>query len=292
MESAINLKNVTKQYGTFTLDHVNLEIPKGCIVGLVGENGAGKTTLLRAILQMIHLDEGEIRVNDVAGNHASSGGWDSWNWKDEVGVVLAGLGGFSQLTARELGKCMSHIYQSWDAGCYEAYLERFQIEKKKKIGKYSKGMCMKLDLAVALSHHAKLLILDEATSGLDPLVRDEILEILRDFIQDEGHTILMSTHIISDLEKIADYVAFLHEGRVQFFEEKDELLYNHGLYQCTEEEYQRLDARFVAGYRKTAFHYEVLIQNALEAQAHYPDIQLERVSLEDILIYRIKGERP
>lgn len=285
MESAVSLRNVTKNYGSFVLDHVNLELPKGCIIGLAGENGAGKTTLLRAILQMLNLDAGEIFINGEQKNG------NDWKWKDEIGVVLSGVDSFGELTALQFGKCMSGFYSHWNQEQFLQYLKQFHIDEKKRIRKYSKGMKRKLDLASALSHEAKLLLLDEATGGLDPMVRDEFLEIFREFIQDEEHTVLLSTHIISDIEKAADYVIFLHEGKVRFFEEKDELLYQHGIWHCTPEEYAGIRKEYVAGVRKSQYGYEVLICRRQEAAAEYPDMHLERASIEDILIYQIKGEK-
>lgn len=285
MESAISLRNVTKSYGAFTLDHINLEIPAGCIVGLVGENGAGKTTILRAILQMIRLDEGEILVNGVPKE------WNDYGWKDEIAVVLSGLAGFAQMNALQLGKCMEKIYSRWDMEQYLGYLRQFKIDVKKRIGKYSKGTSMKLDLAVAFSHHAKILILDEATSGLDPMVRSEILELLMDFIQEEDHTVFMSTHIVSDLERVADYIAFLHEGKLKFFESTDELRCRHGILHCTKEQYDRLDKKYVSGYRKNQFEYEVLIRDRSLVMKEYPEYVMDIPTIEEIVVLLIRGEK-
>lgn len=286
MENAIVLKDVTKRYGDFCLEHVNLTIPQGCIVGLVGENGAGKTTVLRAILQMMELDEGKI---EILGEERKS---DTPAWKEDLGVVLAEVDCFGEMNALQLEKCMNKMYRHWDTEVYHRFLKQFRIDGKKKIRKYSRGTKMKLNLAVALSHHARLLLLDEATSGLDPMVRDEILDLLLEFMQREDHTVILSTHIISDLEKIADYVAFLHEGRLLLFEEKDILLQEYGMLRCTEQEYHKIPSVFVAGVRKNQFGYEVLIRNRWKAQEQCRWMQSERASLEEILVYQIRGGQP
>ena len=282
MENAIVLKDVTKRYGDFCLDHINLTIPQGCIVGLVGENGAGKTTILRAILQMMPLDEGKIQV---LGREREQRTLD---WKEELGVVLTELDCFGEMNALQMEKCMKGIYRQWDTKMFHSYLEKFRIDPKKKLRRYSRGTKVKLNLAIALSHHARLLLLDEATSGLDPMAREEILDMLLEFMQDERHTVLLSTHIVSDLEKIADYVAFLHKGQLQLFEEKDVLLYEHGMVRCLEEEYRSIPELYVAGVRENQFGYEVLIQNRQEAQLRCAWMRPERASLEEILVYRLK----
>lgn len=284
MEAAISLKNVTKHYGQFTLDHITMDIPKGSIVGLVGENGAGKTTLLKTILQMTPIQEGEILLDGQNIEGLPS------QWKNQAGVILSGLDFACRMSARELGNCMHRIYQNWQDDRFEKYLNDFQIDEKKKIKDYSKGMKMKLDLAVALSHQAKLLLFDEATSGLDPMVRDDILEILLEFIQDEEHSALISSHITSDLEKVADYIAFLHQGKLRFFMNKDELLYRFGVVRCSLEDYRKIPDTYVQGFRKNQFGYEVLIQNREDFQKNYPNYMVDHTTIEDIMVYYVKGD--
>lgn len=283
MEYAIRLNNITKHYDDFCLDHVSLAVPQGCIVGLVGENGAGKTTVLRAILQMMSLDEGTIEVLGQERDSADG------QWKEEVGVVLTVNDYFASLNAVQVEKIMSRLYRNWDRDAWSACLDRFAISPKKKIGKYSRGMRVKLNLAIALSHRARLLLLDEATSGLDPMIRDEILDILREFILEEDHTVLLSTHIISDLEKSADYVACLHRGHLQCFEEKDALLYRYGITRCTEKEYRDIPGKYVAGVRRDPFGCEVLIRDRTEAEKTCGWLRTERASLEEILVGQMKG---
>lgn len=283
MEAALSLKNVTKRYNQFTLEHITMDIPKGSIVGLVGENGAGKTTLLKTILQMTPIQEGEILVDGQKIEDLTP------RWKDQIGVILSGVEFASRMSARELGNCMRCIYHKWQDDRFEKYLRDFQIDEKKKIKDYSKGMKMKLDLAIALSHQAKLLLFDEATSGLDPMVRDDILDILLEFIQDEEHTALISSHIISDLEKVADYIAFLHQGKLKFFMNKDELLYRFGVVRCTSEDYQKIPDTYVQGVRKNQFGYEVLILGREEFQKKYPGYTVDRTTIEEIILYYVKG---
>ncbi len=284
MEAAVSLKNVTKHYAQFTLDHITMDIPKGSIVGLVGENGAGKTTLLKTILQMTPIQEGEILLDgqNIEGLPPQ--------WKNQAGVILSGLEFASRMSARELGNCMRRIYQNWQDDRFEKYLGDFQIDEKKKIKDYSKGMKMKLDLAIALSHQAKLLLFDEATSGLDPMMRDDILDILLEFIQDEEHSALISSHITSDLEKVADYIAFLHQGKLKFFMNKDELLYRFGVVRCSPEDYRKIPDQYVQGFRKNQFGYEVLILDREEFQRNYPNYMVDRTTIEEIVVYYVKGD--
>lgn len=285
MDTAIRLHNVTKNYESFSLDHVTMDIPKGCIVGLVGENGAGKTTLLKAVLGMIHLDEGQIYLDGMSAGQLPN------DWKKDVGVILSGLDFAGNMNAREVGKVMAGMYENWQQTVYESYLSKFKIEPAKKIQKYSKGMKMKLHIAVALSHQAKLLIFDEATSGLDPIVRDDILDILLEFIQDENHTALISSHIVTDLEKAADYIAFLHEGRLKFYMNKDEILYNYGVVRCSPSQYEKLPENLVKGVRKGQFGYEVLVSSKEEIRQRFPKFTVDSVGIEDMILYLIKGEK-
>lgn len=285
METAICLHNVTKKYEGFTLDHISMEIPRGSIVGLVGENGAGKTTLLKCILQIINTDEGAVYVEGKEVNTLPG------DWKKDVGVILTGVDFAGVLNAKEMGISMKNIYSNWQQDVYENYLRTFKIDSKKKIAEYSKGMKMKLNLALALSHGAKTLIFDEATSGLDPVVRDDILDILLDFIQDENHTVLLSSHITSDLEKVADYIAFIHEGRLQFFMNKDEILYRYGVVRCSGDDVQKLPEELVESIRKNSYGYEVLVSEKETIQQRFPNLIVDKVNIEEVILFMVKGER-
>ena len=228
MEYAMELRNLRKEYKQFTLDNISLSLPMGSIMGFIGENGAGKSTTIKAMLGLIRPDGGSIRLlgKDPTTSRAVM---------EQVGMVLDA--GFfpPEMNPKQLGKSLSSIYKHWDASAFAHYLQRFDIDPGKKVKELSRGMVMKLSLAVALSHGAKLLVLDEATSGLDPIIRDDILDILYDFIQDEEHSVFLSSHITGDLEKIADYVAFIHQGKVLMVGEKDTLLETYGLYHCTKD---------------------------------------------------------
>ena len=227
MDNAIELKNVCKHYSGFELKNVSFNVPTGCIMGFVGENGAGKTTILKAILNLINIDNGQIKVLGEDSKSINN------SLKEKIGVAFDDSYFGDALCADDVSLIMKNTFKSWDDAVYQGYIQRFSLPHKKIFKEYSKGMKMKLTLAVALSHHSKLLILDEATSGLDPIVRDEILDIFLEFIQDEEHTILISSHIISDLEKVSDYITFINKGEVLFSKEKDELIYNYGIVKCS-----------------------------------------------------------
>lgn len=284
MEAAIRLENVVKKYPKFMLDHINLELPKGCIMGLVGENGAGKTTLIKSILGLIKLTEGTIYVGEEMKSDEDN------EWKNDVGVVMSGSSFPSNLNAKQICKIMGKIYSKWDDQVFYEYLRQFQIDENKYTKDYSTGMAMKLQIAVAFSHNARLLLLDEATSGLDPVARDEILEILQNFIQDENCTVLFSSHITSDLEKVADYITFLHKGKVIFSENKDELLYHYGVVRCSKDDYEKIDRGHVVGLRRNQFEYEVMIDNRLEFSKKSKDLVVDNTTLEEIILFQIKGD--
>lgn len=284
MESIISIQNLTKQYPDFTLKNIDLEIPKGMIMGLIGENGAGKSTLINLILHEINKQSGSIQIfgKDMEKHEKEI--------KQDIGIVFDECNFIESFHADNLDAIMRHIYTNWDSAYYVSLLKQFSLPRKKKIKDYSKGMKMKLSLASALAHHPKLLILDEATSGLDPIMRDEILNILQDFIQDEEHTVLLSTHITSDLEKIADYITFLHDGRILFSTTKDELLYEHGILHCGEALFQKIESSERIAYRKEDYEWKVLLKNRKRIQQRFPDVIIDQPTIEDIMLFHIKGE--
>ena len=232
--NALEIRNLTKDYGEFTLDNLNLTLPCGCIMGLIGENGAGKSTTIKLILDMIHRDEGTITLLGRDNRE------DMLLTKQDIGVVLDEVGIPSCLSAVQVGKIMAHTFAKWDKELYAQYLKKLNLPEKRPFKEYSKGMKMKLGIAVALSHHPKLLILDEATSGLDPVVRDEVVEMFSEFTRDESHAVLISSHIVSDLEKICHYIAFLHKGKLMLCEETARLLEEYGLSRCSKEQIAEL----------------------------------------------------
>ncbi len=275
--NAIEIKNRTKEYKDFKLDKLNLTLPQGCIMGLVGENGAGKSTTIKLILDLIRKDDGEITVlgqNDITLA------------KEDIGVVLDEVGIHQCLTPVKVGKMMKNIFKNWDSEAYNGYIEKFKLPQKKKFKEFSKGMKMKLGLAVALSHNPKLLILDEATSGLDPVMRDEILDIFAEFTRDENHSILISSHIVSDLEKICDYIAFISCGKLMLCEEKDVLKEQYGIIHCTNEELGTINPDAIIGKKMTMYGNDVIVK-----RSEIPEnANISPVDIEQLFVFMTKGE--
>lgn len=284
MEYAIEVSNLTKHYNNFTLDHVSFQIPQGSVVGMIGENGAGKSTTIKAILQLIRPEEGKIKV------FGKENGLEVRELKEQIGVVLDESYFPENLKIPQISKIMKNLYENWENEKFLEYCEKFSLPAGKAYKEFSKGMKMKLAIAVALSHKTKLLILDEATSGLDPVVRNEILDIFLDFVQEEDHTILLSSHITSDIEKIADYILLIHDGKCLLFEEKDRLIYEYGMVHCREEQVKELDQKEILGMRRNAFETEVLVKNRRELEQKNRELVIDRVSIEDILLYIVKGQ--
>lgn len=280
---ALKLTNITKKYDDFILDNVSFNVPKGNIVGLIGENGAGKSTTLNSILDIIERDSGDVVILDSEKNKISNA------IREKIGVVFDGNNFPEDLTPQKLNNVLKAIYSNWEEKKFYELLEKFSLPKNKKIKKFSKGMKMKLSISVALSHKAQLLILDEATSGLDPVVRDDILDILLDFVQEENNSILMSSHITSDLEKIADYIVFIHKGKVIFEETKDNLIYNYGIMKCKLKEFNDIEKKDIIRYRKMDYGYEILIKNKKEIEKKYPNVIMDNIKIEDIMLMYIKG---
>lgn len=279
MENALEFAGVTKKYPDFTLRDLSFSLPRGCIMGLIGENGAGKTTALKAALDLIPIDGGEIRL---LGLDAKSHGPQA---RRSVGVVFDDLYAYGALRARDLAAILRGVFPSWDDEAYRRFLSRFRLPDKKPIKDYSRGMRMKLSLAAALSHHPELLLLDEATSGLDPVVRSDILDLLLEFVQDEKRAVLFSSHITSDLERVADYVTFLHKGELVFSEQKDALLERYGVLRCGREDFSRIDASLVPLYRENAFSVEALVPDRAVFRRKYPGLTVDPASLEDIMVF-------
>lgn len=279
--NALEIRDLSKSYSGFWLDHLNLMLPSGCIMGLIGENGAGKSTTIKLILDMIRRDSGTVTIygQDNRENMQLT--------KEDIGVVLDEVGFPECLTAMQIERIMKLTYKNWDSELYRGLLNQLSIPEKKEFKSYSRGMKMKLGIAVALAHHPRLLLLDEATAGLDPVVRDEVLDIFNEFTRDEDHAILMSSHIVSDLEKICDYIAFLHHGKLLLCEEKDRLLEQYGIIRCSREQVMELDSEAVLGQRTSAYGVEALVdRNAVPA-----GIDVSPVSIEDLFVMMVKGER-
>lgn len=284
MEPILQVENLTKQYPDFKLDHVSFSLPQGTIMGLVGENGAGKSTTIHAILDIIHRDAGTVKF---WGRDLSS---DPKHIKENIGVVFDGINFYETLTPAKIGKISAAAYRQWDEAVYHAYLQKLQLPPRKEIQTFSKGMKMKLGIAVALSHKPKLLILDEATSGLDPVMRDDMLDLFLDFVQDESHSILMSSHITTDLEKVADYITFIHKGKVLLCKEKDELRYHYGIIRCGAAQFDAIDKSEVLAYRKRDYQWDVLVADKEKARRQYKATVVDDASIDDILLLYVKGE--
>lgn len=280
MENCIELKGVTRAYPKFKLDDINLTVPCGSVMGFIGENGAGKSTTIKAILGLLKKGEGTVTVLGEDASELSAA------TKERIGVVFDGLAFPSNLNAKQLDKVMSGIYKTWDSGVFFGYLNRFGLPLDQKFKSFSRGMEMRLSISAALSHHPTLLVLDEPTSGLDPVMRSEILDIFMEFMQDETHSIFISTHITSDLEHIADYICFIHKGKIIFTEERGEMLERHRILKCTDEELARIDKADIIGMRKGRYSNEVLTA----AADKYPDIAADAPSIEEIMVYYVKEQ--
>lgn len=276
--NAIEIKDLCKTYPGFSLDHVNLTLPCGCIMGLVGENGAGKSTTIRLILDMIARDSGTITLlgKDNRENIRLL--------KEDIGVVLDEVGIPACLNPKQVGKIMANTFRNWEQAVYDSLLEKLAVPPEKPFKDFSKGMKMKLGIAIALSHRPKLLILDEATSGLDPVVRDEVLDLFSEFTREESHAVLISSHIVSDLEKICDYIAFLHKGRLLLCEEKDALKEKYGILRCSREQLSALPPEAVIGRKETAYGVE-----AIAARDAVPEgLSLSPIDIEELFIFMVK----
>lgn len=284
MNTALTITGLTKKYSNFVLDNISFSIPSGSIVGLIGENGAGKSTTINSILGLIKKDSGKITVlgHDI----------DTFDCavKEKIGVVFDGSNFSEELTPAKLSKVLRDIYSSWEQSYFNRLLDQLNIPATKKIKTFSKGMKMKLSIAVAFAHHPQLLILDEATSGLDPIVRDDILDMFLEFVQDEEHSILVSSHITSDLEKVADYIVFIHAGKIIFCESKDELLEHYGIIKCGAAQFDAIDKNDIVTYRKQDYEWQVLVANREKVAKKYPKAMVIPATIDEIMLLYVKGE--
>lgn len=287
MENILEVQQVSKTFlkSNFTLDKVTFSLPYGSILGFVGENGAGKTTTIGCILNTIEKESGTVKL---FGKEMSD---TNTKIREKIGVVYDDDNFPAYWTVKQLSQVMEGIYSQWDNSLFKKYLEDFHLPAKQKIKHFSRGMTMKLAIAVALSHHPQLLILDEATSGLDPIMRDEMLDVFLDFVQEENHSILLSSHITSDLEKVADYITFIHNGKLIMTVSKNDLVYNYAVMRCRESQFLTLDPSDILAYRKRDFQIDVLVSNGKEAQRKYKDIVIDHVSVDEIMLLLVKGER-
>lgn len=282
-ENAIEIHNLNKTYKGFALKDVSFNVPRGCVTGFIGQNGAGKSTTIKAILNMVRKDSGDIRVFGADNLE------EEFAIKENIGVVFDDIGFHEKLKPKHIDKILKGIYKEWDSEVFFSYLDKLGLPRNKKVGDYSRGMQMKLQIATALSHHAKLLVMDEPTGGLDPIVRNEILDIFMEFIQNAEHTVFLSSHIITDLERIADYIVFVDRGRILLAEDKDTMAERHGILKCTEEQFMHVDKQDVIGYRRSSFGIEALVGDQGACKGKYKDMLCEKTSLEEIMLFYVNN---
>ena len=287
MDNILELHQVCKTFPktNFTLDHVSFSVPYGSIMGFVGENGAGKTTTIGCVLNTVSKDSGTIKIfgKELADTDTEL--------KEKIGVVYDGDNFPAYWTAEQLSDVMQGLYTNWDNELFKKYLNDFRLLPNQKIKSYSRGMTMKLAVAAALSHYPQLLILDEATSGLDPIMRDDMLDVFLEFVQEESYSILLSSHITSDLEKIADYITFIHNGKLIMAASKNDLVYNFAVMRCKESQFLELDPGDILAYRKRDYQIDVLVSNGKEIQRKYRNAVVDHVSIDEIMLLLVKGER-
>ncbi len=283
--NALEIKNISKTYKNFKLDDVSFVLPCGHIMGVIGENGAGKSTIINCILDIIEKDSGSISVLGQKNDK------NNVSLKENIGVVLDASDVYDNYTVKQVENIMKDVYKQWNHEVYDYYIQKFALPLNKMIKDFSRGMKMKMAITIALSHQPKLLILDEATSGLDPIMRDEILDVFMEFVQDENHAILLSSHISSDLEKIADYITFIHEGKLILSTSKDELIYEYGLMKCRNDEFDMIDKEDIIRYRIKTYEVEILVKDREKMAKKYPNCIVDPTKLDDIMMLYAKGEQ-
>ncbi len=282
-ENAIEIKGLTKKYDGFTLDNVSFNVAKGSIMGFIGQNGAGKTTTIRSLLNIIRYDSGSINMLGMDNIE------HEYEIKEQISAVFDEMPFHETFNAHQISKIMNSIYKEWNNSQFKEYLERFSLPEKKKIGKFSKGMKMKLQIAVALSHNARLLIMDEATTGLDPVVRNEILDIFREYLINESRSILMSSHITSDLEKISDSVTFIDKGKILLTGYKDDILYNHVLIKCSKSDYKEISSSDFVSARVSDYGIEIMTADRNLCSKKYSGLNIEKTTLEEIMLFYVNA---
>lgn len=283
--NALEIKNISKIYKNFKLDDISFVLPCGHIMGLIGENGAGKSTIINCILDIIEKDSGSISVLGQKNDK------NNVSLKENIGVVLDPSDVYDNYTVKQVENIMKDVYKQWNHEVYDYYIQKFALPLNKIIKDFSRGMKMKMAITIALSYQPKLLILDEATSGLDPIMRDEILDVFMEFVQDENHAILLSSHISSDLEKIADYITFIHEGKLILSTSKDELIYEYGLMKCRNDEFDKIEKEDIIRYRIKTYEVEILVKDREKMAKKYPNCIVDPTKLDDIMMLYVKGEQ-
>ena len=284
-ENAIEIKGLTKKYDGFTLDDISFDVPKGSVMGFIGQNGAGKTTTIKAIFNIITRDAGTIKVLGLDNIE------NEYEIKEDVAAVFDELPFHEDFNAKQISIVLSSVFKNWDNEKFKELLTRFALPEKKKIKQFSKGMKMKLQIATALSHDAKLLIMDEATTGLDPVVRNEILDIFREYLQDGERSILMSSHITSDLEKIADCVTFIDKGKILLSGYKDDILDTHGLLKCSKADYENIDKEDIISARITDFGVDAMVSDREMCNKKYSGAVIDKTTLEEIMLFYVNRDK-
>ncbi len=283
--NAIEIKSIKKTYKDFKLDINNLKVQSGTITGLIGENGAGKTTLIKSILGMIKSNCKNLKIFNKNYKENEN------EIKDDIGLVLDNAFFPELLNAKDINTVMKGIYKNWDEKLFFKYLKDFNLPHDKEIKSLSCGMKKKLEIITALSHHPKLLILDEPTSGLDPVARSEVLDILLKFIKDEDHTVLLSTHITTDLEHTSDQIIFIDDGKIVLDEQKDNVINDYGILKCDHSYFDKISKNDVLAYKKNKYNTDVLIKDKERLKKKYKDVIIDNVTLEDLMILMIKGDK-
>ena len=283
MENILEVKNLYKKYDNFELKKISFNLPKGMIMGFIGENGAGKTTTIKAILDIIKSYSGEIKIFGLDNCI------DEVKIKEDIGVVLDDMFFPEIITPNDINKAMQGIYKNWDSKMFYDYLKEFSLLPNQQIAKFSKGMRKKIEIATALSHHPKLLILDEPTSGLDPVARAEVIQIFQSFIEKDDCSILLSSHITTDLEHIADYITFINNGEIVLSKTTNELLDQYGIVKCTEKEFKKINKKDYIKYKKSKYEYEVLIESKKAFKSKYDIAVIDKITLDDLMVLMIKG---
>lgn len=284
-ENAIEISGLRKCYDGFTLDNISFDVPKGSIMGFIGQNGAGKSTTMKAILNIIKTDGGSIKL--LGMDHIK----DEAQIKECIAAVFDECPFHDSFKAKQINILFRGLYQNWDEKQFFDYLDRFHLPRKKKIGEFSKGMKMKMQIAAALSHKARLLIMDEPTTGLDPVVRNEILDVFREYLNDENNSILLSSHITSDLDKIADCVTFIDNGKLLLTGYKDEILESHGLMKCSKEDYNEIDTGDIISARINEYSVDIMVSDREKMSKKYSGILIEKTNLEEIMLFYVNRSK-
>lgn len=278
--NAVEIRGLCKSFGSFGLSDVSFDIPRGYVVGLIGENGAGKTTLIKCLTGAVIPDSGSIRI----------GGEERSARPGEIGVVFDECHFFQQMNGRQIGRTMSGLFPGWDQASYDRMMSSFGIDQDKKLKDYSRGMRMKIQVAVALSHNPDVVLMDEATAGMDPAARDEFLDIVMEYMRDESHSVLMSSHITADLERIADYIVFIHGGRVVIDDTKDSILENYGIVKGSESQVLAIGRENIISTRRDGYGMSALVSDRNGVKEAYPELVVDPASLDDIMVMVIRGE--